>query len=92
MSYNVEPNYITDGNDGYLFYYYNNFLLISEYTKNLLQKYEKKNNFVYSSVYLGDNHIFLVFRYHYHLDRYCVSNGQNVNANTIIGYTEQLVE
>lgn len=24
---------------------------------------------------------------HYHLDRYCVSNGQNVNSNTIIGYT-----
>lgn len=24
---------------------------------------------------------------HYHLDRYCVSNGQSVNANTIIGYT-----
>ena len=36
LSYNVEPNYITDGNDGYLFYYYNNFLLLSEYTKNLL--------------------------------------------------------
>ena len=61
LSYNVEPNYITDGNDGYLFYYYNNFLLLSEYTKNLLQKYEKKNNFVQSSAYLGDNHIFLVF-------------------------------